>query len=147
MAHAVVDRQASIARYKALLREYINQRPSGLRQRLATALGKHKSFISQITNPNYRVPVPASDVETILDVCRLTPEEKWQFLEAYKQAHLVDILPNATRNGAAYEIKISLPPLSDPDAAKELEDLIRDFATRVIRLALKAEKSGDVDNR
>src|SRR5689334_6613204 len=65
---AALDRSARVARYKAYLRHCIDRRPSGLRQRLATALGKHKSFVSQISNPAYSVPIPAGDLATILEV-------------------------------------------------------------------------------
>ena len=47
--HVTADQ---VAEYKTILKEYIDRRPSGMRQKLATALGKHKSFISQITGPS-----------------------------------------------------------------------------------------------
>ncbi len=39
--------------YKAILAQIIDDRPSGTRQRLAAALGKHRSFVTQITSPAY----------------------------------------------------------------------------------------------
>ena len=58
----------SVATYKQLLREYIDRRPSGTRQRIAKALGTHKSFVSQITNPALRVPLPAPHVASIFKI-------------------------------------------------------------------------------
>jgi hypothetical protein len=45
-------------------------------------LGTHKSFISQITNPTYRVPVPARHVAAIMRICHFVPEERRAFLDA-----------------------------------------------------------------
>ena len=44
---------ANVAAYKTILRNILEERPSGTRQRLATALGKNRSFISRICNPAY----------------------------------------------------------------------------------------------
>ena len=40
-----VDDEAVIA-YKSIFSDIIDNRPSGTRQRLATALGKHRSFVT-----------------------------------------------------------------------------------------------------
>ena len=80
-------RSHAVARYKELLRDYIDRRPSGLRGKLALALGKHKSFISQITNPAYAVPIPAGDLATIFALCHLAPEEREAFMRLYRAAH------------------------------------------------------------
>ena len=62
------SRAEIIAGYKSLLRSCIERRPSGLRGRLAMALGKHKSFVSQIANPAYAVPIPAGDLPIIFEI-------------------------------------------------------------------------------
>ena len=49
----------ALVEYKRVLEEVLNNRPSGTRMRLATALGKNRSFISQISNPLYPTPIPA----------------------------------------------------------------------------------------
>jgi len=56
MAEDQTEKAKLVSAYKAMLQELIDRRPAGLRGQLAMALGKHKSFISQITNPTYRVP-------------------------------------------------------------------------------------------
>jgi hypothetical protein len=76
-----------VAVYKTLLRDVLDRRPSGTRQRLAVALGTNRSFISQITNPAYDVPVPAQHIGTIFEVCHLSAAERAAFLGAYRRAH------------------------------------------------------------
>lgn len=131
-------RTPAIARYKSLLRDCIDRRPSGLRGRLARALGKHKSFISQITNPIYDVPIPAGDLATIFEVCHLAAEERERFLALYDEAHpkRASRRPRAPSEGR--EVRIRLPGLADETLERELEALIRDFAARTIRIARHA---------
>ena len=76
-----------IAGYKTILREYIDRRPAGMRARIAAALGKHKSFVSQLTNPIYPMPIPARHIETMFDICHFSPAERRDFLKAYQRAH------------------------------------------------------------
>ena len=71
-----------IATYKRILRTYIDRRPSGTRQKIALTLGKHKSFVSQITNPSYASPVPAPHLNAIFEICNFSPEERKTFLGA-----------------------------------------------------------------
>src|ERR1700730_19424522 len=54
-----VGSQDLIAAYKAVLRDVLDKRPSGMRQRLAEALGKKRRFITPIANPAYQTPIPA----------------------------------------------------------------------------------------
>src|SRR5499426_2975933 len=115
------DRADQIARYKSLLQSVIDRRPSGLRGRLAMALGKHRSFVSQITNPAYRVPIPAGDLPTILEVCHLSPAERQRFLELYSSAH-----PDRQRSLKAAqapprELRIALPEFRRETTAHEVE--------------------------
>jgi hypothetical protein len=77
----------AIATYKTLLRDVLDRRPSGTRQRLATALGTNRSFVSQITNPAYDVPIPAQHLGAIFEVCHLAAAERAAFLAAYARAH------------------------------------------------------------
>ena len=55
---------SAIADYKKILKTVLDNRPSGTRQRLAMALGKNRSFVSQIANPAYAMPIPAQHLET-----------------------------------------------------------------------------------
>ncbi|MFO1049061.1 MAG: hypothetical protein U1E52_14315 [Geminicoccaceae bacterium] len=140
---APADRAAAIAGYKSLLRTFIERRPSGLRGRLALALGKHKSFVSQIANPAYAVPIPAGDLPIIFDACHLSIPEREGFLTLYRQAH-----PERDRRPAAplpssHELRLALPEFRSPATAREVEALIRDFAARIIRMAAHAETAND----
>src|SRR5262245_41606321 len=76
-----------VAAYKRVLQQVLDRRPSGMRQRLAEALGKNRSFISQISNPVYPTPIPAQHVERIFEICHFSKEEKKLFLAAYRRAH------------------------------------------------------------
>src|ERR1043165_1983278 len=78
---------SAVAGYKEILRRLLDTRPSGTRQRLAAALGKNRSFISQITNPSYAVPIPAPHLSTIFDICHFSLNDRREFLEAYGRAH------------------------------------------------------------
>ena len=76
-----------VSTYKSILQTVSNNRPSGTRQRLAAAIGKNRSFISQITNPAYPTPIPAQHLETIFSICHFSPAERAAFMEAYRRAH------------------------------------------------------------
>jgi hypothetical protein len=67
-APAPPTREEAVRAYKRLLQGYLDRRPSGTRQKIAEALGKHKSFVSQITNPAYSAPVPARHLATIFEI-------------------------------------------------------------------------------
>src|SRR5689334_3844593 len=45
------ERADAVGAYKTVLQRVLDARPSGTRHRLAIALGKNRSFISQIANP------------------------------------------------------------------------------------------------
>jgi hypothetical protein len=137
----VADRADKIARYKTLLRGVIDRRPSGLRGRLAMALGKHKSFVSQITNPSYTVPIPAADLPTIFEICHLAPAEREQFLALYREAHPDRMQRPPRPPNAPHEVKIALPQFQTEATAREVEAMILDFAARTIRLARRAEQT------
>ncbi len=84
-ASATTD--ADVRAYKQVLSHVLETRPSGSRQRLADALGKHRSFVTQITSPAYPTPIPPRHVPTILAVCHFSPLERDAFMAAYRQAH------------------------------------------------------------
>lgn len=128
----------AVAHYKRLLKAALERRPSGTRQKLAEAIGTHKSFISQVTNPAYRVPLPAQHIPTVFRVCHFGPEEKDAFLAAYRAAH-----PGQAGTLGEFAradddtLTIALPPFADPQTRRDVEELIRDFAERIIALAQK----------
>jgi hypothetical protein len=130
-----------IADYKTLLRKLLDRRPSGTRQKLAEAFGTHKSFISQIVNPAYRVPLPAQHIPALFKVCHFSPEEQRAFMDIYARAHPGQY--GAIEELAALEegvLRIPLPAFADAELRREVEHLIRDFADRVIALVQEAGK-------
>ncbi|WP_407526486.1 hypothetical protein [Methylobacterium oryzisoli] len=123
----VSDGLSPLERYKAILRQIVETRPSGTRQRLAEALGKNRSFISQIVNPAYATPIPARHLETIFHICHVTPTERAAFLAAYRTAHPgrleVVTAPRATRM-----IAVPMPDLGDPVLNARADALVRALA-------------------
>src|ERR1700679_3341765 len=77
----------TVADYKRLLQIVCDNRPSGTRGRLAVALGTNRSFVSQLANPGYAMPIPSQHLETLFVVCHFSPAERAAFLEAYDRAH------------------------------------------------------------
>ena len=139
-ASRAIDKAEAVASYKQILRTYIDRRPSGTRQKIAVALGKHKSFVSQITNPAYASPVPAAHLDAIFEICHFSPDERKTFLRAYQVAHPTqpDLGQHKPGTGAAaertYDLRIPVPVLNDPKLQKELEATIRQTASRIIAL-------------
>lgn len=133
---SVPDADELVAAYKTLLRDYLARRPSGARQRIAKVMGTHKSFVSQITNPSYRVPVPAQHVQTIIDVCHFSPEERAAFLSAYRRAHPGFAEPMGP---AAVQVPsgfwVPLPDHVTAEQAREIERVVRRLTADLIGLA------------
>ena len=131
-------RDELVAAYKRLLQEYIDRRPSGLRLKIAKAIGKHRSFVSQITNPSYPIPVPARHLEAIFRICHLAPEERQAFMAAYEAAHPCHPREGRRAPRKARErrvIEIDLPVLGDPALEREMEDFLRHMARQLEKLA------------
>ena len=131
-------REELVAHYKRLLQSYIDRRPSGTRQKIAAALGTNKSFVSQITSPAYAVPVPESHIDTIMAICHFSAEERDAFLRAYADAHPGRSGSPEGGNAKAEpsrRLQISVPVFGDANLQHEVEDMIRAFADRVVRLA------------
>jgi hypothetical protein len=128
------ERMGALAAYKATLKRILDTRPSGTRHRLAIALGKNRSFISQIANPVYAVPIPVQHLETIFEVCHFTAGERREFLAAYVEAHprRLDVVrkPAGTR-----KLTLNLPDLGDARRNRELDEAVTEVVRRLVRLA------------
>jgi hypothetical protein len=124
----------AVADYKEILKRVLDNRPSGTRQRLASALGKNRSFISQIANPSYTIPIPAQHVETLLHVCHFTVDEQREFLDAYHRAH-----PNRRQRLTGVPrtrtLTVTVPDLGDARKNRAVDDAVADFARRLTRLS------------
>lgn len=121
----------AVATYKAILQRVLDNRPSGTRLRLAGALGKNRSFVSQITNPIYPVPIPARHLDLILEICHLSPAERALFLEAYGEAHPGRRLaagPRQTRT-----LTLTVPDFGDARRNRAYDQMVADLAERLGR--------------
>ena len=130
MSEAAVGEVSAVAAYKRIFKEVLDNRPSGMRLRLAHAMGKNRSFVSQISNPAYPVPIPVQHLNTIFDVCHFPPPTKTAFLEAYARAHprriaQLDEIPRERI------ITLHLPDLGSSKRNAQLEALMQEFARRL----------------
>lgn len=117
--------EIQIRAYKTLLNEVLDQRPSGTRQRLADALGKHRSFVTQMTSPSYATPIPQKHVATILSVCHFSPAERETFLAAYRKAHRGAAIGDASRK--MRHLSLLVPDLGEDKANAAFDRAINDF--------------------
>lgn len=128
------DAEASaMAEYKSILQRLLDNRPSGTRQRLALALGKNRSFISQITNAGYAVPIPAPHLETIFEIVHFPPLEKQAFLTAYDRAHPGRL----QRSHAGRRIRtasLHVPDLGSEERNRRLDDMLTELAVQMAKM-------------
>jgi hypothetical protein len=119
----------AIRAYKLLLSRVLETRPSGARQRLADALGKHRSFVTQITSASYATPIPQKHLATIFAVCHFSPAERDAFMAAYQRAHRgkLDIgeLTMRTRH-----LTLLVPDLGDKQNAA-FDKAVAEFITKM----------------
>jgi hypothetical protein len=129
--------EEAILVYKRLLQEVLNQRPSGTRQRLADALGKHRSFVTQMTSPTYPTPIPQRHLPTILSVCHFTPEERDEFLAVYRIAHRgkLDLAEMAPR---MRHLNLLVPDFGDQKTNTEFEKAVSDFVANMANMIKQA---------
>lgn len=133
---AAASRQERIQLYKEILRDCLDRRPSGARQKIARVLGTHRSFVSQITNPADPTAIPARHVALILELVHASPNERERFLAAYHQAHPKQSAKLKTDTDLPLKtVHIEIPVLPDPSAQAALEDLVRDTVSRLVAIA------------
>jgi hypothetical protein len=128
------ERVDAVGAYKGVLKRVLDTRPSGTRHRLAIALGKNRSFISQIANPVYAVPIPVQHLETILEICHFTAADRREFLAAYAEAHprRLDVVrkPAGTR-----KLIVTVPDLGDARRNRLFDETIAEIARRLARFS------------
>lgn len=124
--------------YKAILQNHIEKQPSGLRKKIANAIGTNRSFVSQITNSTYRVPIPLNYVHTILEVCHLPPVERADFLSAYLAAHPGQAeLINFHEAGNKDLFTINLSGVACEESRAAIRAALKSMADAMIALAAK----------
>ncbi|CAN5352483.1 hypothetical protein BH10PSE7_BH10PSE7_24680 [soil metagenome] len=130
--------EEAIRAYKTFLSSVIDQRPSGMRQRLADALGKHRSFITQISSPAYTTPIPAKHLPQIFSVCHFSAAEREHFLADYRKAHPGKTMA-AVGGRKIRHVSLNVPDLGDAKQNAAFERAISEF---IQRLAAIMGKSG-----
>ena len=122
-----------VAVYKSILQAVMNNRPSGTRQRLAAAIGKNRSFVSQIINPIYPTPVPAQHLQTIFAICHFSPAEREAFLAAYRRAHpgRLEVVDQAR---PLRHVVIEIPDFGDAARNRAADELFAEMARRIAKL-------------
>ena len=136
MADTAIDADGdagAVAAYKRIFKDVLDSRPSGMRIRLAHAMGKNRSFVSQISNPAYPVPIPVQHLATIFDVCHFPPQAKAQFLRAYSRAHPRRI-GRLSQGSHERMLTLHLPDLGSAKKNAQLDALLQEFARRLIAL-------------
>ena len=128
------ERADTVGAYKAVLKRVLDTRPSGTRHRLAIALGKNRSFISQIANPVYAVPIPLQHLETIFEICHFTAPDRREFLAAYAQAHprRLDVVK---KSAVTREVTLTVPDFGDARRNRLLDETIAEIARRLARFS------------
>jgi len=125
--------RAAVADYKRILQQVLDNRPAGTRLRLAEALGKNRSFISQIANPAYSVPIPAPHIERIFETCHFLAAERAQFMKAYRRVH-PDRAPAGVPETRWRELVLRVPDLRDRAKNQLLDELLKDTLQKTLRL-------------
>ena len=132
-ASASDAKAANVEAYKTILRNVLNQRPSGTRQRLAIALGKNRSFVTHMANPANPTPIPPPHLDLIFEICHFSPADRRAFLDAFDLAH-----PNRIRRireaPSLRAVKIEVVDFGDAKKNRAFDELIRDTARRFARL-------------
>ncbi|MBA5776680.1 hypothetical protein H2509_06015 [Stappia sp. F7233] len=127
---APADPAQLVADYKTVLQRVLDRRPSGTRQRIASTLGKNRSFVTQICNPGYPTPIPAAHLEQIMEICHFSAVERQQFLTAYDAAH-PGRLPLHEKKTRLRVHTVYLPDLGDEAKNRKLDALVGDFLQRL----------------
>jgi len=122
--------QDAVVEYKTILKRVLDNRPSGTRQRLARALGKNRSFISQIANPTYPVPIPVQHLETMFELCHFSQADRQDFLAAYRRAHprRLALVQTVRRTRI---VSLAVPDLGDAKRNRSIDAMVADFVSRL----------------
>jgi hypothetical protein len=124
----------TVADYKRLLQAVCDNRPSGTRGRLAVALGTNRSFVSQLVNPVYAMPIPAHHLETIFEVCHFSSAERAAFLRAYDEAH-----PGRRETAepvvGTRVVSLTVPDLGSVHRNQAVDVMLADYVRHLIHFA------------
>ena len=127
-----------VADYKRLLQIVCDNRPSGTRGRLAKAQGTKRSFVSQLANPIYAMPIPVQHLETIFEVCHFSQAERTAFMAAYDRAHPVR-RDSVEASPKTRELTLTVPDLGSAKRNQQLDQMMAEFAGQMARLLTPTE--------
>jgi hypothetical protein len=132
-ADTTSSEKVSVAAYKAIFKAVLDKRPSGMRLRLADALGTNRSFISQISNPTYATPIPSQHLSAIFQLCHFSAAEQAAFLAAYEEAHpqRADHMKSGRKERS---VTLQLPSLGSAKKDGQLDAMLHEFARRLVAL-------------
>ena len=123
----------TVADYKRLLQTVCDNRPSGTRGRLAAALGTNRSFVSQLVNPAYAMPIPAQHLEAIFEVCHFSPADRAAFLAVYDNAH-PGRRATSEETGGTRVVSLTMPDLGSARRNQAVDALLAEYGRHVARL-------------
>ena len=122
--------EEAIRAYKQKLASIVDRRPSGTRQRLADALGKNRSFVTQITSPSYLTPLPARHLSVIFSVCHLSQADQQDFLALYHAAH-PGRLARSPAGRRTRQLTVTAPDLGSEERNRMFDQAVADFIHRM----------------
>ncbi|MBU4528145.1 MAG: hypothetical protein KUA43_20230 [Hoeflea sp.] len=122
--------EAAIRAYKQKLGAIVDKRPSGMRQRLADALGKNRSFVTQITSPSYLTPLPARHISVIFSVCHFSRAEQKDFLALYHAAHPGRVARSPAGKRTRH-LTMTAPDLGSEERNRLFDHAVADFINRM----------------
>jgi hypothetical protein len=129
---------SAVAAYKQILAQVLENRPSGTRQRLAAALAKNRSFVSQIASPAYPTPIPAQHLDVIFEVCLFSHHDRDAFLDTYAAAHPGRLQRHRQHHHKEHRLRpvtVYLPDLEDDGKNQALDKLIGDIALKIGKIS------------
>ncbi len=92
-----------------------------------------------MTSPAYPTPIPQRHLPTVFAVCHFTPEERDEFLGAYRRAHRGKLelaeVAHKTRH-----LNLLVPDLGDESANAEFDRTIGEFVSRIAELIKGGQK-------
>jgi len=143
-AEAIDPQKAAVAKYKEYLSGIVDRRPSGMRQMIAHALDKNRSFVTQMISPDYPMGIPVRHVPAIIDVCRFSDNERERFLSLYLMAHpdkSEELQKERTPSNELRTIRISVPAVEDLSLASEIEITVQKIALEITAAMVRAATS------
>ena len=109
-----------------------------MRQRLADALGKHRSFVTQITSPAYSTPIPSKHLPAdLLGLPFQHGRSATHFLAAYQRGASGQGASAASGLRTTRHLSLTVPDLGDDKQNAALDRAINEFIQRITSIAGK----------